>query len=249
MTAVSSRTATLAGAGGSLAVYEAAAPDPTGGLVLIHEAFGLTDHIGEVCRRAAAEGYHVVAPDLFHRGGGGVARYGDLQAAAGYFAGMAGDDGILDDVDAALDHLRAVGFDDARIGVLGFCFGGRAAFLAGARRSLGAAVTFYGGGIVKANPFLPFPSLMDDVAGMTTPWLGLYGEVDQGIPMDEVDALEAAVAGCAAETRIIRYPDATHAFHNDQLPTYNAAAATAGWAESLAWLRGHGVGTEPTVAG
>lgn len=242
MVAVSSRTATLTGAGGALAVYEAAPAEPTAGLVLIHEAFGLTDHIGEVCRRAAAAGYHVVAPDLFHRGGGGVARYGDLQAAAAYFAGMAGDEGILADIDAALDHLRASGFDDSRIGVLGFCFGGRAAFLAAARRPLGAAVTFYGGGIVKANPFLPFPSLMDDVAAMTTPWLGLYGEIDQGIPMDEVDALEAAVAGCAAETRIIRYPDATHAFHNDQLPTYNEAAAKAGWSEAMRWLADHGVG-------
>ena len=168
--------------------------------MVVHEAFGVTDHIADVVRRAAAEGYHAVAPDLFHRGGGGVAPYGDLQAAASYFQGMAGDDGILADMDAALDHLRGQGFSDDRIGVLGFCFGGRVSFLTGARRALGAAVTLYGGGIMKANPFLPFPALVDDVATMRTPWLGMYGTADQGIPQDEVDALEQQTADAPVET-------------------------------------------------
>ncbi len=100
--AISARTSTVAGADGALAVYEAKGAEPTAGLVIVHEAFGVTDHIADVVRRAAAEGYHAVAPDLFHRGGGGVAPYGDLMAAKAYFEGMAGDDGILADMDAAM---------------------------------------------------------------------------------------------------------------------------------------------------
>src|SRR6478735_9873943 len=104
--AVSARTSTVAGADGPLAIYEAKGPEPKAGLVIVHEAFGVTDHIADVVRRAADAGYYAVAPDLFHRAGGGVAPYGDLAAAKAYFDGMAGDDGILADMDAAIEHLR-----------------------------------------------------------------------------------------------------------------------------------------------
>jgi carboxymethylenebutenolidase len=238
---VSARTATVDGAGGALAVYEAAPAEPMAGLIVLHEAFGVTDHIADVTRRAAAAGYRAVAPDLFHRGGAGVAAYGDLKAAAGYFRGMS-DDGVLDDVDACIAHLVASGHPVERIGVVGFCFGGRAAFLAAARRDLGAAVTLYGGGIVKASTFLPFPSLLDDVATLRTPWLGMYGQEDQGIPADEVDALEAALGTAQVDHRIVRYAGAGHAFHNDQLPSYHEQAAKAAWSEGLGWLAEHGVG-------
>lgn len=239
--AVSSRTATLAGSDGAVAVYEAAPAEATSALVILHEAFGVTDHIADVTRRAANAGYHAVAPDLFHRSGGGVAPYGDLQAAANYFGALT-DDGVLADADACLSHLSGLGFAPERIGIIGFCFGGRAAFLVAARRSLGAAVTLYGGGIATANPFLPFPALLDDVPSMKTPWIGMYGEDDHGIPAADVDALEAALnASCPVPQRIVRYPGAGHAFHNDQLPSYKESAAKAAWAEGLTWLGTHGV--------
>jgi carboxymethylenebutenolidase len=238
---VSSRSATLPGSDGALAIYEAAPADATSALVILHEAFGVTDHIADVTRRAADAGYHAVAPDLFHRSGGGVAPYGDLQAAANYFASLT-DDGVLADADACLAHLSGLGFAPEKIGIIGFCFGGRAAFLVAARRGLGAAVTLYGGGIATANPFLPFPALLDDIPTMKTPWIGLYGEQDHGIPAADVNALEAALnAGCPVPQRIVRYPGAGHAFHNDQLPSYHEQAAKAAWAEGLAWLQEHGV--------
>jgi carboxymethylenebutenolidase len=243
--AVSARMTTLDGAGGPLAVYEARPTEPfpsPSGVVLLHEAFGVTDHVTDVARRLAALGHHVVAPDLFHRSGTGtVAPYGDLQAAVPFFQSLTGDDDLLDDADAALDHLRRQGVPDARIGVLGFCFGGRVSFLVGARRGLGAAVTFYGGGIMKANPFLPFPALVDDAPTMRTPWLGLYGAEDHGIPADEVDALERETAQASVETRLVRYAGAGHAFHNDVLPSFDEAAATAAWSEAVGWLASHGV--------
>jgi carboxymethylenebutenolidase len=235
------RISTIQGSDGPLAVYEAAPAEPTKAVVIIHEAFGVTDHIADVARRAADAGYYAVAPDFFHRVAPGVAAYGDLQAATRNFAGLS-DDAVLADFDATLAHLETVGFAANSTGVIGFCFGGRVAFLAAARRALGAAVTLYGGGIVEASKFLPFPSLLDDIATMKTPWIGLYGKEDVGIPQSEVNALEAAMAQAPVDWRIKRYDGANHAFHNDQLPSYHPEAAKAAWAEGLAWLADHGVG-------
>ncbi len=234
------RISTVQGSDGPLAVYEAAPAEPTKAVVIIHEAFGVTDHIADVTRRAANAGYYAVAPDLFHRVAPGVAAYGDLQAATRNFAGLS-DDAVLADVDATLAHLATLGFAGADTGIIGFCFGGRVAFLTAARRSLGAAVTLYGGGIVEASKFLPFPALLDDIATMKTPWIGLYGQEDVGIPQSEVDALEEAMAQAPVDWRIERYEGANHAFHNDQLPSYHPQAAKAAWAEGLAWLDAHGV--------
>lgn len=235
------RISTLLGADGAVAVYEAAPAEPGSAVVILHEAFGVTDHITDVTRRAAAEGYHAIAPDLFHRAPAGVAPYGDLQAAARNFGGLT-DAGILADVDACLIHLESQGFPADKVGIIGFCFGGRAAFLVAAERGIGAAATLYGGGIATASKFLPFPALTDSIATMRTPWIGMYGEADMGIPQDEVDALEAALAVAPVDHRIVRYPGAGHAFHNDVLPSYHPEAAKAAWAETIAWLKAHGVG-------
>lgn len=239
--ALQTRVSTLEGADGALAIYEASPVEPVGAVVILHEAFGVTDHITDVTRRAAAAGYYAVAPDLFHRAPAGTAAYGDLQAAAKNFGGLT-DQGILADVDAVFAQLNNTGFAAEQIGLIGFCFGGRATFLAAAKREFGAAATLYGGGIVTASKFLPFPALTDSIATMQTPWLGLYGEADMGIPQDEVNALELALADAPIDHQIIRYEGAGHAFHNDTLPSYHEQAAKAAWAQSIAWLRSHGVG-------
>jgi len=100
----------------------------------------------------------------------------------------------------------------------------------------------YGGGISVASTFLPFPALTDSIATMQTPWLGMYGEADMGVPQEEVDLLEQAMAADASvEYKMIRYADAGHAFHNDTLPSYNEKAAKAAWSQALDWLSAHGV--------
>ena len=127
-------------------LYEAT-PDgaPRGAIVVVQEAFGVNDHIQDVTRRFAAEGYHAVAPAFFHRAGGGTAPYDDFSKVMPLFAGLT-DDGILVDLDATVEYLHEAGFADEQIGVVGFCFGGRVSFLVAARRALGASVGFYGGG-------------------------------------------------------------------------------------------------------
>lgn len=230
---------TLTTADGPMRVYEAI-PDgtPKGAIVVVMEAFGVNDHIEDVTRRAAAAGYHAVAPDFFHRAGGGVAAYDDFGTVMAKFQGMT-DEGILVDVDAALDHLRAAGFADAKIGITGFCFGGRVTFLASVRRSLGAGVTFYGGGIVKPGG-LPFPALVDEAASLRTPWLGLFGDLDKGIPVEDVEQLRAAVATSGVANEVVRYGEADHGFHCDDRPAvFHAEAAADGWRRAVAWFDTH----------
>lgn len=229
----------LSTADGPMRLYEAL-PGGTakGAIVVVMEAFGVNAHIEDVTRRAATAGYHAVAPDFFHRAGGGVAAYDDFGTVMSLFAGVS-DDTVLADLDAALDHLRAAGWSDKAIGITGFCFGGRVTFLAAARRSLGAGVTFYGGGIVKPGG-LPFPSLLDEAKSLRTPWLGLFGDQDKGIPVEDVERLRAELdAANPVPHEIVRY-DADHGFHCDDRPAvYNAAAAAAGWSRALAWFDTH----------
>src|SRR6185503_15234683 len=127
------------------------------------------------------------------------------------FEGLS-DEGILADVDAALTHLHDAGFDDHQIGVVGFCFGGRATFLVALRRQLGAAVGFYGGGIVTQR-FPQFPSLVDEATTMQTPWLGLFGDRDESIPVEDVERIRDVLDEQApVATHVVRYPDAGHGF-------------------------------------
>src|SRR6185295_17922771 len=138
------------------------------------------------------------------------------------FGKVDNDAAVLRDVDGALDHLRASGLTDDRIGLVGFCFGGRVSFLVALRRKIGAAVGFYGGGIVTAR-FPQFPALVECAATMDTPWLGLFGDLDQGIPVDDVEALRKALADAPVPADVVRYADADHGFHCDVREAYNAA--------------------------
>jgi carboxymethylenebutenolidase len=224
---------------GAMDVYEAApgGGDPGAAVIVIQEAFGVNDHIQDVTRRVAAAGYLGVAPALFHRAGGGTAPYDDFSQVMPLFEGIS-DDGILADVDATVAHLEGLGFPRSRIGIVGFCFGGRVAFLTAARRELGAAVTFYGGGIVSASP-LGLPALVEEAGDLRTPWLGLFGDLDTGIPVEDVEQLRVAAAGAAVDTEVVRYADAEHGFHCDARPAYHEASATDGWQRALDWFATH----------
>jgi carboxymethylenebutenolidase len=219
-------------------IYEALPEgQPRGGVVVIQEAFGVNEHIEDVTRRFAAEGYHAVAPDLFHRAGGGTAPYGDFSKVLPLFEGL-DDEGILADVDEAVGKLGSAGIDASRIGIVGFCFGGRVTFLVAARRRLGAAVGFYGGGIVTAR-FPQFPALVGEAGSLQTPWLGLFGDEDESIPVDDVEALRQALGSSPVPAEVVRYPDAGHGFHCDERPSFHAEAAGDGWRRTLDWFERH----------
>jgi len=240
---VTERWVTLTTADGPMEAYEArpsgeaATGEPRGAVIVIQEAFGVNDHIQDVTRRVAAAGYLAVAPAIFHRAGGGTAPYDDFSQVMPLFEGLS-DDGLLIDVDATLAHLAELGFTPAQTGIVGFCMGGRVTFLVAARRALGAAVGFYGGGIASSG-FLPFPALIDEAVTLQTPWLGLFGDLDQSIPVEGVEELRVALAGAPVAAEVVRYPDAEHGFHCDARPSFHEASAQDAWARTLDWFAGH----------
>jgi carboxymethylenebutenolidase len=199
-------------------------------VLVIQEAFGVTPHIQDVVKRFEAEGYKAVAPDLYH---GTVfandTSFDDIRPVMSALTG----DGILADVDAAIESLA---LPPSHVAVVGFCMGGTVALYAGAMRELGAAVSFYGGGVTESR-WPGVPPLVELAPGLRSPWLGLYGDKDTGIPVEQAEALRAAASLAPVPTRLERF-DAGHAFFNDQRPDrYDKAAAEAAWPTVLAWLR------------
>jgi len=224
---------------GTMPLYEALPEGPArGAVVVVQEAFGVNGHIEDVTRRFAAAGYHAVAPHLFHRTGAPTFGYDDVSLVMPHMVALT-DAGLLADVEAAVGHLHAAGWTDRQIGIVGFCMGGRVTFLVAGHLALGGAVGFYGGGIVTPRSEA-MPALLALVPSLRTPWLGLFGDADTGIPVEDVERLrDELAAGADVDTAIVRYPDAEHGFHCDARPSYDEAAATDGWARTLAWLDDH----------
>jgi carboxymethylenebutenolidase len=236
---VETRTITLTTADGPMDLYEAVPEGKTtAAVIVIQEAFGVNEYVEDVTRRVAGEGYHAVAPALFHRSGSGTAPYDDFSKVIPLFEGMT-DDGILMDVDATVEHLRGAGFTDDKIGIVGFCMGGRVTFLVSVRRSLGAGVGFYGGGIVSSRIAL-FSPLIDEAGQLKTPWLGLFGDQDESIPVEDVERIRADLDKGSVDHDVVRYAEAGHGFHCDRRPDhYDEAAAADGWQRALAWFSSH----------
>lgn len=209
---------------------------PKGGVVVVQEAFGVNDHIVDVAGRFAAAGYFAVVPHVFHRSGDPVLPYDDLSQIMPHFAALTAD-GILADVDAALVRLADAGIAPARSGVVGFCMGGTVALAVATRREVGAAVTFYGGGLSSGR--FGFDALIEEAPRLRAPWLGLFGDLDEGIPVDDVERLRAAAASSGQDTEVVRYADAGHGFHCDERESYHEASARDAWARTLAWFDTH----------
>ena len=223
---------------GPMDLYEATPDgDPRGAIIVIQEAFGVNDHIKDVARRVAAAGYVGAAPALFHRAGGGTAPYDDFSQMMPLFEGVS-DEGVLMDVDATIAHLHDEGFADSSIGIVGFCFGGRVTFLTALRRELGAGVGFYGGGITEPN-MLAKTALIDEAGDLKTPWLGLFGDLDEMIPAEGVERLRSELGGASVASDVVRYPDAGHGFHCDARESYHEASARDGWQRAMDWFDRH----------
>jgi carboxymethylenebutenolidase len=204
-----------------------------GGVVVVQGAFGVTDHIEDVCERLARVGWLAVAPHLFHRTGDPVLPYDDFSQVRPHMAALTAD-GILADVDAALSYIDGAGFTADTAGIVGFCMGGTIALAVAAERQVGGAVTFYGSGILTGR--FGFPPLVELAPRLRAPWLGLYGDQDKGIPVEEVEQLAAAAATAEVRTEVERYPAAGHGFHRDGSDAYVEAAASDAWMRTLDWF-------------
>jgi len=203
-------------------------------VVVLHDAAGATEHHDDVTRRFCPLGYRAVAPRLYHRTGDGPLRYDDVDGMLRHMRALNQTD-LLADLVAVVDDLRADGFGDRSIGLVGFCLGGTIAFLGARHLPLGAAVTFYGGGI--AAPEFDLPPLLELAPHLQAPWLGLYGDLDRLAPVDQVEQLRIAAASSEVPTALQRYPDAGHAFHSDVRPEmYHEASARDAWQRTVDWL-------------
>lgn len=237
---------TVASGGFSMPVYRA---QPEGKknlpvVLVISEIFGVHEHIADICRRFAKLGYLAIAPELFVRQGDPRA-YGTVQETVANVVSKVPDSQVAGDIDATIAWATENGGDAARIGMTGFCWGGRQVWLAAERNpGIKAAVAWYGPLKGNPNPLQPV-SPVDKVDELKAPVLGLYGAKDTVITEDVRDTMKVALEKSrnpkAHASRIIVYPNSGHAFHADYRPSYVKADAEDGWKKCLAWFKDHGV--------
>ena len=221
---------------------------PAGGehlpiVLVISEIFGVHEHIADVARRFAQHGYLAIAPELFVRQGDAKAP-SDIDTLFATIVSKVPDAQVMSDLDASVAWAAAHGGDTARLGVTGFCWGGRQTWLYAAHNpAVRAGVAWYGR-LTGATNERQTAHPVERAAALKAPVLGLYGGADTGIPLDTVEAMRVALStGSDAATRseIVVYPEAKHAFFADYRPSYDAASAADGWQRCLGWLRSHGV--------
>lgn len=212
-------------------------------VLVISEIFGVHEHIADIARRFAKEGYFAIAPELFARQGDPQS-YGEIARLMSEIIAKVSDGQVMGDLDACLAWAATQGADAQRVGVTGFCWGGRIVWLYAAHNpAVKAGVAWYGRLVGQPSALTPRHPV--DVAGeLKAPVLGLYGGQDTGIPLDTVERKKTALAAGSAAARRSQfqvYPDAPHAFHADYRPSYRREAAVDGWRRCLEWFRTHGV--------
>lgn len=212
-------------------------------IIVIHEIFGVHEHIADVCRRFAKAGYLAIAPNLYEREGDPTV-YTSIQQISDNIANKVRDEQAMGDLDATVAWAGEHGGDLDRVGINGFCWGGRVAWLyAEHNPHVKAAVVWYGRVVGTPSPVQPTNPL-DRVADLRVPVLGLFGRQDQSIPQDTLEKMKAAIAQGPASARgsqFVVYDDAGHAFFADYRPSYRKADAEDGWRRALAWFKQHGV--------
>jgi carboxymethylenebutenolidase len=207
-------------------------------VLIAYEAFGLQEHIKDTCRRFAGEGYLAIAPDLF-------CRQGDVSKLETFdeifkIVSKVPDAQVMTDLDAAVEWAAKNKGDAKRVGVTGFCWGGRITWLYAAHSPKVKAGTAWYGRLVGDTTELHPKNPIDIVPLLKAPVLGLYGGQDQGIPLDTVEEMRAALKRANNPSEIIVYPDAPHGFFADIRPSYRKKDAEDGWKRLLAWFKKYG---------
>ncbi len=213
-------------------------------ILVVQEIFGVHAHIADLCRRFAKAGYYAIAPELYFRQGDPKS-ITDMQALLREIVSKVPDEQVMGDLDATVDFAKGEGkADTAKLGITGFCWGGRIVWLYAAHSAaLKAGVAWYGRVVGDSTPNTP-KHPVDIAKDLKAPVLGLYGGADTGIPNDTVDRMRAALkAGspAAQKSQIDTYPDTPHAFNADYRPSYRKEQAEDAWKKALAWFKANGV--------
>ncbi|MCC6920534.1 MAG: dienelactone hydrolase family protein [Alphaproteobacteria bacterium] len=211
------------------------------GVVLVtQEIFGVHEHIKDLCRRFARLGYYAIAPELYARQGNPAA-YTDIKKLVDEVVAKVPDAQVLSDLDATTAFATGEKADAAKLGITGFCWGGRIVWLYAAHAAnLKAGVAFYGRLVGTPNALMPkYP--LDVAAELRAPVLGLYGGKDEGIPLDTIDRMKAALAAAGSPSKIEVYPEAPHGFMADYRDSYTPDVAKDAWGKMLGWFKANGV--------
>jgi carboxymethylenebutenolidase len=209
-------------------------------ILVVSEIFGVHEHIADVARRFAKLGYLALAPDLFVRQGD-PSKVADIATLMKDIVSKAPDAQVMGDLDACVAWAAKNGGNVDKLGITGFCWGGRVTWMYAAHNpKVKAGVAWYGRLVGEATANAPTHPV-DIAPSLTVPVLGLYGGKDTGIPLDTVEKMRAALAKGKSGSEIVVYPDAGHAFHADYRPSYVEKDAKDGFARALAWFKDHGV--------
>lgn len=227
---------------GTIPAYRA---QPTKGenfpvILVIQEIFGVHAHIQDVCRRLAKLGYLAIAPELFYRQGD-VSKLTDI-AQIRPIVSKVPDAQVLADLDATVDWAAKTAKGNLqKIGITGFCWGGRITWLYAAHNpNVKAGVAWYGRLVGESTELTP-KHPVDIAQILRVPVLGLYGGKDTGILLDTVEQMRDRLKGCTTDSEIVVYAEAPHAFHADYRPSYRQKEAEDGWKQLQAWFKKNGV--------
>jgi carboxymethylenebutenolidase len=224
---------TITGHGGYVIPAYLATPagdQPRGSVVVIHHMPGFDSETKEITRRFAALGYTAICPNLHHRDAPGAGP--EEAAAASRTAGTVPDDRLVGDVAGAAEHVKSLPASNGKVGVIGYCSGGRQAFLAGCELDVDAVVDCYGSFIIGSPPAgsgLNIPPLAHLAPKLSAPILGLFGADDVYPPQSEVTELEAVLTGHGKSVEFHNFEGAGHAFFAVGRPTYRPEVAAEGW--------------------
>ena len=212
-------------------------------VLVVSEIFGVHEYVADVARRFAKRGYLAIAPEMFVREGDAQS-YGEIAKLVAEVISKVPDAQVMGDLDACVAWAKANGGNTSKLGVTGFCWGGRITWLYSAHNpAVKAGVAWYGR-LVGAGSALTPKHPVELAASLNGPVLGLYGGQDGGIPLDTVDKMKTALAagsGAAKRSEFVVYPDAPHAFHADYRPSFRKDAAEDGWKRCVAWFEANGV--------
>lgn len=216
-------------------------------VVVVQEVFGVHEYIADTVRRFAKAGYLAIAPDLYARQGD-ASKYGELAKLMSEIVSKVPDAQVMADLDGAVKWARANGGNQKKVGITGFCWGGRIVWLYAEQSSnVQAAVVWYGR-LVGTPTALSPTNPLDLAASLKAPVLGLYGGQDGGIPLTSINQMKDALAEAGAKgnkaalaSEFVVYPQAGHAFHADYRPSYRQDAAQDGYQRALAWFKTYGV--------
>lgn len=240
---LSARTVRIAGDGDDQIEAYLARPEepgPRGGVVVIHHMPGYDRATKEIVRRFAEMGYDAICPNLYWREAPGATP--DDAAATARAQGGVPDSRLVGDVGGAATFLRALDSSNGKVGVIGYCSGGRQSVLAACHLDLDAAVDCYGA-FVTGTPPEGFPlrvrNLVDQLPDLRCPLLGLFGEEDQYPTAEQVAELDRLLTEHGKEHEFHSYPGAGHAFFSTDRPAYRPEAAVDGWARITDFYNRH----------